>query len=427
MVARATVPDLTGLSTDAARQRLRDNRLGLGATSTRPSLPPAGQIIGHEPGARAEAKVGSLVNVTIGDGSQVEVPRLVGQMEQAAKEVLENSRLRAGDRRTEESDEQNDRVLRQAPAAGSIVARGSAVDYWIAVPVPVTVPSVAGMRTHEGLIKLKSSRLAGEQTGMEESPRPQGEIVRQEPAAGSRVRPGSRVVFWVASPVLVAVPDLSGMRGPDAAKRLLAEGLGAGTVGQEVSEEAEGTVIDQNPQPKQRVPLGTPVNYRVASPVLIRVPSVISLSLDRARQQLVGIHLVMTALPAEWDDATKGTVIGQNPTPNTPMARGAEVIVRVSAGPLYLTPWAIGGGIGAILLATGTGIWWSRRRPDGTRSGVAAKPKVQVRLEEIEIKAEQGINLNQRVPEVRIRTRLEPGENEVSADRLVTREERSKS
>jgi len=426
-VSLVTVPDLRGLSIDAARQRLHDNRLDLGATSKRPSLPPEGTIIGHNPGARAQVKAGSLVNIAVGDGSQVEVPRLAGQLEQAARETLKTARLRAGDRHTEESDGQEDRVLRQAPEAGSIVARGSTVDYWIAVPAAATVPSVEGMRTQEALTILESARLVGEQTGTEEALRPQGEIVRQEPAAGSRVPRGSRVLFWIASPVRVAVPDLSSMRGPDAVKRLLAAGLVAGTVGQEESEEAEGTVIDQNPQPAQRVPLGTPVNYRVASLVLIRVPSLINLSLDRARQELVGVHLVMTRLPAEWDNATRGTVIDQNPKPNTPVARGAEVIVRISAGPLFLAPWVIGGGIGAILLAAGAGIWRSRHRPDGTRSGVAAKPKVRVRLEGEEVDAEQGISLDRNVPEVRIRVRLERGESEVSARQLVAREERRTS
>lgn len=422
-----TVPDLTGLSIDSARQRLRDNRLGLGATSRRPSLPPEGKIIGHDPEARAQVKAGSLVSIAVGDASQVEVPRLAGQLERAARETLKTARLRAGDRHTEESDGQEDRVLRQAPEAGSIVARGSTVDYWIAVPAAATVPSVEGMRTQEALTILKSARLVGEQTGTEEALRPQGEIVRQEPAAGSRVPRGSRVLFWIASPVRVAVPDLSGMRGPDAVKRLLAEGLVAGTVGQEESEEAEGTVIDQNPQPAQRVPLGTPVNYRVASLALIRVPSLINLSLDRARQELVGVHLVMTRLPAEWDNATRGTVIDQNPKPDTPVARGAEVIVRISAGPLFLAPWVIGGGIGAILLAASAGIWRSKHRPDGTRSGVAAKPEVRVRLEGEEVDADQGIGLDRNVPEVRIRVRLERGESEVSARQLVAREERRTS
>jgi beta-lactam-binding protein with PASTA domain len=429
-VAKATpvtVPDLKGLSIDAARQRLRDSRLRLGATSTRPTLPPRGEIIEHEPLPGAEVEAGSLVNVTVGDGSQVRVPRIVGAMEQAALETLKTPGLRPGARSTEQSDAQKDRVLRQRPEEGTIVARGSPVDYWVAVPVTVTVPRIEGLRAHEALAELESLRLVGEQAGSDASPRPEGEIVRQEPAAGSRIPRGSRVVFWVASPELVVVPDLSGMRGPNAVESLRAEGLVAGEVVQEESQEAEGTVIRQNPQPGQSVPRGTRVSYRVASPLLVRVPSLVNLSLDGARRELVAVRLAIAERPAERHNASKGTVIGQEPAAGTRVVRGTEVTVRISAGPLLPMPWVIGGGIGAVLLAAGAGLLWTRRQPRGSHLAPATKPEVRVRLEEREVDAEQGVNLDQNAPEVRIRTRFEPGESEVSAEQLVAREEWRKS
>jgi len=423
--AVVSVPNLRGLSVEAANQRLREDRLRLGAQTPRPSLPPAGVVVDQKPTAGAEWKVGSPVDVAVGDGSQARVPALVGQTEGVALERLKAAGLLPGDRASEESARPKGEVLRQRPAQGSVVARGSAVAFSVATPEKVAVPMIIGLHADEALGKLEPLGLAGSRSGEEESARPQGEILRQEPAPGTRVLRGERVRFWVASPMLVTVPDLSGIREPDAAERLRADSLVAGRVERERSRIAEGLVIRQQPLAGERVPRGTAVDYWVASPVLVSVPRLVGVTTRDARARLSDLGLVMAERPPEDNDAPEGAIIAHEPPAGTLVPLSTEITVRVSAGPRLVSPLILGGGIGAALLVAGAGLWWARRGPRAPAP--TAKPTVRVRMAEPDASVEGELALDSKAAVVSMRTRLMPGDSDVSAEKLVVREERGES
>lgn len=429
--ATVAVPELRGLAVEDAGLRLRESRLRAGAKSERPSLPPAGRVIDQKPLPGAEVKVGTPVAIVVGDGARAQVPEIVGRVEGAAVEMLEAAGLRPGARRTEESERPEGEVLRQRPAPESLVARGSAVAYTVAVPQTVAVPRIVGLMAGDAVAQLEPLGLAGQEAGAEESDRPEGEILRQEPAPGTRVPRGERVAFWVSVPALVAVPDLAGMRGPDIAERLRAEGLVAGEGQTEESRSPEGTVIRQEPPAGARVARGAPVNYWTAVPARVPVPGLVGTRADDARARLSELGLVMAAREPEENDAPEGTVIGHEPPAGTPVPLGTEIAVRISAGP-PLSPWVIGGGIGAALLAAGGGLWLARRppRPPSRKPAgpQAVKPELRVHMDKPDAAAPDGLTLDPKTPAVGVLTRLMPGDSAVSAEKeLVVREERRES
>ena len=109
------------------------------------------------------------------------------------------------------------------------------------------------------------------------------------------------------------------------------------------------------------------------------------------------------------------------------MPLNSRIVFWVASPVLVSMPWVISGGIGALLVAAGAGLWWTRRRPVRVDLTSGAKTEVRVTLEKQEVATDQSLNLNQNAPEVTIRVRVEPGASAVSADDLVVRDERRAS
>jgi beta-lactam-binding protein with PASTA domain len=82
-----------------------------------------------------------------------------------------------------------------------------------------------------------------------ESEEPEGEVIAQDPAAGSELRRGSTITITVSTGIeQVVVPDVVGIGAGDAERQLRAEGLAPVRRESEVSDPAQdGQVIDQRP------------------------------------------------------------------------------------------------------------------------------------------------------------------------------------
>jgi eukaryotic-like serine/threonine-protein kinase len=82
-----------------------------------------------------------------------------------------------------------------------------------------------------------------------ESEEPEGEVISQDPGAGTEVRLGSTVTITVSTGVeQVVVPDVVGIGGRDAERQLRAEGLVPVRREMEVSDPSQdGQVIEQRP------------------------------------------------------------------------------------------------------------------------------------------------------------------------------------
>lgn len=144
------VPNLSGMTLEEARERLRAVRLGLGQPTTQQSNSPQGTVIEQYPGANAQAALGSFVNVVLatpipGVASPlpspplVTVPDLGGLTREAASQNLLAVNLRLGLVTEAQSNSRPGTVLSQTPEPGTSVPPGSVVRIVLAVPTPTSV------------------------------------------------------------------------------------------------------------------------------------------------------------------------------------------------------------------------------------------------------------------------------------------------
>ena len=125
-----TVPDVTSLTQSGATAALNGVGLILGTVTSQPSASvPAGNVISQDPLPGSQVAAGSAVNVIVSTGAgSVSVPNVVGQTQAAATTAITNAGLVVGTLTTQLSATvPAGNVISQSPAAGALVASGSAV------------------------------------------------------------------------------------------------------------------------------------------------------------------------------------------------------------------------------------------------------------------------------------------------------------
>jgi serine/threonine-protein kinase len=194
------------------------------------------------------------------------------------------------------------------------------------------VPDVVGMKREDAEQRLEERGFEVEVKRVV-SERPPGIVVSQRPEPGTLYGEGGIVVLAVArDPLLIEVPDVSGLTTARALARLRAAGLRPRA--QEVpSREPRGTVLRQLPAPGTEVPRGSPAIVVVASgPQLSTVPAVVGLPVGEATTRLTGagFRSRVARVPSSQPE---GTVVAQNPAGQARSMRGSVVRLNVSIGP----------------------------------------------------------------------------------------------
>jgi eukaryotic-like serine/threonine-protein kinase len=125
---QVTVPDVTGLTREAAETRL--TREGLDpVVEMQESDQPEDEVIAQDPGEGAKVDAGARVTITVSQGKrQVDVPNVVGLSEADARQMLAGDGLGVTVRRRDTDNEEEDgQVLDQRPGAGVEVDAGRTV------------------------------------------------------------------------------------------------------------------------------------------------------------------------------------------------------------------------------------------------------------------------------------------------------------
>ncbi|MEW2811039.1 Stk1 family PASTA domain-containing Ser/Thr kinase [Streptomyces massasporeus] len=127
----ATVPDVTGLTCDEAKSRMRVNALVGHCTEQGTDDPDrAGKVISTAPGANQQVERNSRVTIVVGKAGQreelVPVPDVGGESLSTARVLLREAGLTVGD--ISGSEHPLARVVFSGPSEGTRVERGTAVD-----------------------------------------------------------------------------------------------------------------------------------------------------------------------------------------------------------------------------------------------------------------------------------------------------------
>ena len=197
----------------------------------------------------------------------------------------------------------------------------------------VRVPDVVGMTEDEATEELEA---AGFSVEVDERPskEEEGEVIKQDPKARERLEEGETVTITVSTGVRqVTVPDVEGMKLPDAQEAIEAAGLKLGEVTRVESEEDPGTVLDQSPSADTEVDVDSAVDLDVAESPVVIVPDVINQSEQSAIDELERAGLTVVVDTAPSNDVDEGNVIAQEPAPGTEAEAGDEVVILVSEGP----------------------------------------------------------------------------------------------
>jgi beta-lactam-binding protein with PASTA domain len=264
------------------------------------------------------------------------VPDLHGQGVAEARALLERSGLRFGEIDRVRTRGVPGGVVRQSPAAGEQIARGSAVKIWVGEAPLVEVPDLTGqpLAQAERLLARPDLRLG--RVERVPSADPEDTVLRQHPPAGTPVEQASAVDVWIAMAVTVRVPDLLKRPLEDARDILDGSRLHLGEVTPQPSAAPEGTVLRQSPEPHQEVKPGTSVSLWVAGAAV--VPNVVGRRLREAAAVLDKAGFEMQEEGQEESAYPEGTVARQAPEAAEGAPKGSRVRVWVAAPRLVRVP-----------------------------------------------------------------------------------------
>jgi beta-lactam-binding protein with PASTA domain len=210
----------------------------------------------------------------------------------------------------------------------------------VVVTAKSTVPKLTGIRLESAEFQLRQEKLRSHvvrRTGK----KPKGIVLDQAPKANKRVVQGSVVTLVVSKGLPgVKVPKLVGLAAADAVHQLQKLGLSA-TLKQQPAQATPGSVVQQTPAAGKRAKKGTPVTLVVAKgAAAFAVPDVRGKSQQDASNALQQQGLNVRVVEVVSTQPT-GTVLAQNPPPQTKVQQGATVRINVAKGapqPQQTTP-----------------------------------------------------------------------------------------
>ena len=205
------VPDVTGKQLALARQILEDGKLRVNVAETYDATVPAGEVVSQDPDPGRSVKGGRLVTIYVSKGGEaLEMPDLVGLTKSAAIERLQKMNLNPGSIYEKESSSDPGIVLSTDPTTGTKIIRGQKIDLIIS----------------------------------------RGESEKSKNSSDENK---------------ITVPDVHNASLEVARSGIESHGLNVGAVVYEISNQAEGTVVSQNPSAGSEISAGGSVDLVIAT------------------------------------------------------------------------------------------------------------------------------------------------------------------
>ena len=205
------VPDVKGKQLALARQILEDGKLRVNVAETYDATVPAGEVVSQDPDPGRSVKGGRLVTIYVSKGGEaLEMPDLVGLTKSAAIERLQKMNLNPGSIYEKESSSDPGIVLSTDPTTGTKIIRGQKIDLIIS----------------------------------------RGESEKSKNSSDENK---------------ITVPDVHNASLEVARSGIESHGLNVGAVVYEISNQAEGTVVSQNPSAGSEISAGGSVDLVIAT------------------------------------------------------------------------------------------------------------------------------------------------------------------
>ena len=205
-----------------------------------------------------------------------------------------------------------DRVVKQSPAAGSLLGKGQTVTLQVANNL-VTLPNVVGQTFEQAQSTLQTLGVQVMRTDTPTTTQQADTVLSMTPGPGTKTARGTAVTLAVAKQPQVAVPAVTGMDQVTASNTVTQAGLQPAIVPQNSATVPAGKVITTNPAAGSMVDKGSTVQLFVSTgPQMVAVPNVVGQPRDTAIATLTGAGLSVQATCA-----TNSPVVSQNPAAGT--------------------------------------------------------------------------------------------------------------
>ncbi|WP_329555399.1 Stk1 family PASTA domain-containing Ser/Thr kinase [Streptomyces sp. NBC_00696] len=178
-----------------------------------------------------------------------------------------------------------------------------------------------------------------------------GTVISTDPESGARIRNNDSVALTISDgPETVKVPDLTGLRLEKAQSQLKRDGLAAGMVTREFSDDVpKGSVISTTPDAGTERHAGSAIALTVSKGSAVDVPDVTGEDLEDAKADLqeagLTVKVAATQVTSEYD---AGQVARQTPAGDSQAAEGDTVTLTLSKGPeMVEVPSVVGASVDA--------------------------------------------------------------------------------
>ena len=208
--------------------------------------------------------------------------------------------------------------------AGAFLSYGK---FWSGAEV--VVPDVTGQTLAVAKQKLEDKKLRVDIAEMYDSNIPTGQVVKQDPEGGSKVKEERLVTIYVSKGgEEVSMPELKGMQKSVAESKLIDVGLKLGVVTEEFSSQPVGTIIGQDPRAGTKISKGQVVDLVISKgerPRKVAVPSVVGGAESAAKEAIKNRGLHLGSVTKEESSQAAGTVVRQSPAAGSEVEEGATV------------------------------------------------------------------------------------------------------
>jgi serine/threonine-protein kinase len=271
----ANVPDVTGNSRQQAEERLENQGFEIGDRREVQNEATAGTVLEQEPlpgDASLDcaflgffcSKPEVILTVSNGPGSGT-VPSTAGLSSEDAESALEEAGFEPQLTEVNSEGVESGLVIKSDPRGGTTTTRGSVVTLTVSKgPKLSKVPVLVGTARSLAVQQIRGRGLVPSVTE-EASSKPNGEVIRQAPSAGSELPRGSGVAIVVSKGQQKSkIPNVIGKERPEAVEILREAGLNPAVQEQQTEVPSQvGRVTDQFPPPGSEVQPGATVNLVV--------------------------------------------------------------------------------------------------------------------------------------------------------------------
>ncbi len=200
--AKLAAPNLEGMPLAEARERWRAKDIEIIEDGERDgSGAEPGTILSQRPPPGAELSSKEIRVVVARKSENVAIPDVVGKPIDDARKILTDASFTVGDPTPEASDKPANTVVRQSPGADEKAKKGSMIRVVVAQAPAIAVPKLTGLYLGKAKQAITDAGLkVGAVKRVEDAERGEGYVLRQTPAPGENVPPGTEIELVVVAP-----------------------------------------------------------------------------------------------------------------------------------------------------------------------------------------------------------------------------------